>query len=410
MCSTSTLKAQWIMMRSDADTLVQMGATMIYNMEFDAASALFNKVINLYPKNPAGYFLDAMVEWWRIQADRKSKQNDEKFLYKCAQVITLCDELLEANPNDLSALFFKGGALGFRGRFYAGRESWLKAADDGHVAFEILQRCHQIAPGNHDIMLGTGLYNYYAAVLPEQYPVLASVMMFLPKGDKNLGLMQLSAAGRSAKYAKTEAKVSLLQAYFQFEKNPSEALKVAQDLLNQYPQNPYFHRYVGRCQVMMGMYPQMEQTWRNAVQACIDKKVGYDQQTAREAMYYVGLALMNRKELDSSLKYFYKCDEAGRFLDEDVSGFTVKVNLKIGNIYDIRGQRELAIQQYKKVLAWEERQNSHEEAKDICKILINNNFLLLENSVSELEQNAYLSWKAIAQKELKINLLIYLKK
>ena len=51
MCSTSTLKAQWIMMRSDADTLVQMGATMIYNMEFDAASALFKKVINLYPKN-----------------------------------------------------------------------------------------------------------------------------------------------------------------------------------------------------------------------------------------------------------------------------------------------------------------------------------------------------------------------
>ena len=362
ICSTSTLKAQWIMMRSDADTLVQMGATMIYNMEFDAASALFNKVINLYPKNPAGYFLDAMVEWWRIQADRKSKQNDEKFLYKCAQVITLCDELLETNPNDLSALFFKGGALGFRGRFYAGRESWLKAADDGHVAFEILQRCHQIAPGNHDIMLGTGLYNYYAVVLPEQYPVLASVMMFLPKGDKNLGLMQLAAAGRSAKYAKTEAKVSLLQAYFQFEKNPSEALKVAQDLLNQYPQNPYFHRYVGRCQVMMGMYPQMEQTWRNAVQACIDKKVGYDQQTAREAMYYVGLALMNRKELDSSLKYFYKCDEAGRYLDEDVSGFTVKVNLKIGNIYDMKGQRELAIQQYKKVLAWQERQNSHEEA------------------------------------------------
>jgi methylmalonyl-CoA mutase len=38
---------------------------------------------------------------------------------------------------------------------------------------------------------------------------------------------------------------------------------------------------------------------------------------------------------------------------------------------------------------------------DICKTLINNNFLLLENSVSELEQNAYLSWKAIAQKELK---------
>lgn len=122
-----SMHAQWVMMRSDADSLVQMGAVMIYNMEFDAASALFGKVIDMYPKHPAGYFLDAMVEWWRIQADRRKKNNDEIFLNKCGQVIVLCDELLEANPKDLSALFFKGGALGFRGRYYAGRESWIKA-------------------------------------------------------------------------------------------------------------------------------------------------------------------------------------------------------------------------------------------------------------------------------------------
>jgi hypothetical protein len=100
------LKSQWIMMRSDADSLVQMGATMIYNMEFDAASALFGKVIDMYPKHPAGYFLDAMVEWWRIQADRRKKNNDEIFLNKCAKVIVLCDDLLSENPKDLSALFF----------------------------------------------------------------------------------------------------------------------------------------------------------------------------------------------------------------------------------------------------------------------------------------------------------------
>lgn len=362
-----SMHAQWVMMRSDADSLVQMGAVMIYNMEFDAASALFGKVIDMYPKHPAGYFLDAMVEWWRIQADRRKKNNDEIFLNKCAQVIALCDELLEANPKDLSALFFKGGALGFRGRYYAGRESWIKAADDGHVAFKILQQCQQLAPGNHDIMLGTGVYNYYASALPEQYPALKAVMMFLPKGDKNLGIMQLQAAGRGARYAATEAKVSLLQVWYQFEKNALEALPVAMDLYTRYPKNPYFHRYVGRCQVQLGMWNEMEQTWRNIVNRCISKSVGYDQQTAREGLYYVGLALMYRKQLDSALTYFYKCDEAGRFLDEDVSGFTIKVNLKIGNIYDIQGKRSLAIEQYKKVLNWDDRQNSHDEAKRYIK-------------------------------------------
>jgi tetratricopeptide (TPR) repeat protein len=111
------------------------------------------------------------------------------------------------------------------------------------------------------------------------------------------------------------------------------------------------------------MWNEMEQTWRNIVNRCISKSVGYDQQTAREGLYYVGLALMYRKQLDSALTYFYKCDEAGRFLDEDVSGFTIKVNLKIGNIYDIQGKRSLAIEQYKKVLKWDDRQNSHDEAK-----------------------------------------------
>ena len=72
---------------------------------------------------------------------------------------------------------------------------------------------------------------------------------------------------------------------------------------------------------------------------------------------------MNRKQLDSALTYFYKCDEAGRFLDEDVSGFTIKVNMKIGNIYDAQGKRSMAIEQYKKVLKWDDRQQSHEEAK-----------------------------------------------
>jgi len=114
-------------------------------------------------------------------------------------------------------------------------------------------------------------------------------------------------------------------------------------------------------------------------------------------LYYVGLALMNRKQLDSALTYFYKCDEAGRFLDEDVSGFTIKVNMKIGNIYDAQGKRSMAIEQYKKVLKWDDRQQSHEEAKRY----INNPFSLLirRHLVSDL--SSFEQWQQLAEKELK---------
>lgn len=355
--------AQWTIMRTDADVLVQMGARQIYNLEFDSASANFNKVIAMYPEHPAGYFLDAMVEWWRIATNRRAKQFDDRFLEKINRTIDICDRLIEKNQYDVTGKFFKGGAVGYRGRFYAQREQYLKAADDGRIGFDMLLECQKIAPTNHDIMLGTGIYNYFAAVLPDQYPILKAAMFFLPSGDKRLGILQLQTAAKRAKYASTEAKVVLLTVYYQFEKNPTEALKIAQDLFTMYPNNAYFQKYVGRCQVQLGYSGEYEATWRDVVSKCIDKKNGsYDLLTAREALYYVGLGLMNRNQLDSALRYFYKCDEGGRHLDEDPSGFTISVNMKIGNIYDLQGKRELAIMQYKKVLAWTDNNNSHQTA------------------------------------------------
>lgn len=45
----------------------------------------------------------------------------------------------------------------------------------------------------------------------------------------------------------------------------------------------------------------------------------------------------------------------------------VKLNLYVGKIYDLQGKRDLAIMQYKKVLSWQDVQNSHEEASRYLK-------------------------------------------
>ncbi|MCX6139974.1 MAG: tetratricopeptide repeat protein [Candidatus Kapabacteria bacterium] len=355
--------AQWVLIKADGDTILQRGINHIYNVEFEAAHNDFRKVISMYPTHPAGYFLDAMVEWWRIYLDRRNKSADEQFLKKIDKVLLVCDQMLDSTPHNITALFFKGGALGFRGRYHAMRENMFSAADDGRVALDILQECQKIAPGNHDIMLGTGLYNYYAAALPEKYPALKTVMVFLPRGDKVIGLAQLKAAARQAKYAANEAKVVLIQAYFDFEKNPLEAMEFARDLHRTYPMNPAFQRAYGRCLVSLGPLDSMELCWRDLLVRYMDKKTGYDKLAAREALYYIGVARMMSHDPEMALKYFYKCDEACRVLDEDPSGFMVKTNLKIGQIYDQQGKRDLAMKQYRKVLDWDDVGGSHAEAE-----------------------------------------------
>lgn len=357
------LRGQWVAMKSDADSLLRSGAQFIYNLKFNQAHANFTEVIRRYPENPAGYFLDAMIEFWQIRLDRSARGYDQKFLDKIDQVLSVCERRLEKDPYDVGALFFKGGAIGYRAQFYAQRESYLNAVTDGKTGLDILVQCYQLAPGNHDIMLGTGIFDYFAEAIPERNPILKPLMAFVPSGDKRMGILRLEAASRKARYANVEAEVVLLQIYYDWEKDYAKAKTLAKSLVDRYPDNSYFLRYYGRALISAGPMDSAETVWRRLLVQFMDKSFGHDRHLAREALYYVGLCRMIAGDHDWALKYFYKADEASRVLDQDPSGFMVKTNLKIGQIYDLQGKRDLALRQYEKVLNWENKGGSHEEAQ-----------------------------------------------
>lgn len=347
LLNANIAKSQWAIMLRDADSLVLLGADYVYNLEFEKASAQFKLVQQKYPLHPAGYFLDSMIEWWKIALNQDDKSSDNLFFNKIDKVIRVCDNILDTNAYDINALFFKGGAIGYRARLRTMRDDWFQAIQDAKEALDILRRCQQLAPFNHDIMLGTGLYNYFSVKFPEEYPIIKPLMLFLPNGDKRLGLFQLRAAARNARYAAVEAKVALLQIYYSFENDNYEALQIAQELSEKYPNNSYFLRYLGRVQVRLGMILDYENTWKSVMNKVAENQASYSNSVAREATYYIGLALLYRQEYNNSLKYFQKSLEGTKIIDKKPTGFLSYTLIKIGNNYDAMGNRNEAIKYYK---------------------------------------------------------------
>ena len=196
------------------DSLVTTGIKQIYNIKFPEAEKTFRMVIANYPDHPAGRFYLAMIDWWKVLLDLDSEKHDEIFFQKLEDVIFQCDELLKKNPENVDALFFKGGAIGFRGRLRANRNSWLKAADDGREALPIVERAADLDSSNVDVQLGFGIYNYYAAVIPDEYPMIKPLMLFFPSGDKEKGIEQLNNVAFNGKYAKYEAQYFLMTLIF----------------------------------------------------------------------------------------------------------------------------------------------------------------------------------------------------
>jgi len=351
-----------------SEARVRQGIRFVYNLSFDSATAEFQAVVRNSPEHPAGHFFLAMVEWWKIITNFSDKSRDEKFLTLLDKVIDLCDKRLDKDENDLTGLFFKGGALGFQGRLYGNREDWLKAANCGRVALPIVQKASKLAPGNYDILLGTGIYNYYAAVIPDQYPFVKPLMMFFPKGNKIKGIEQLRAASQKASYANFEATYFLTQILQNFEKQYPEALSLALGLYRSFPNNAIFHKYAGRGYASAGSWDEMKKTYLEMLRRVNSGQRGYDATAEREANYYLGLCEMNFNNNDAALSYFYRSDEISRTLDiGELSGFMIMTNLKIGMIYDLQGKRDLAVMQYKKVLDMKDFAESHKLAEQYLK-------------------------------------------
>ena len=309
-----------------------------------------------------------MIDWWKILMTIDDESRDDIFIRKMDDVIELCDSILDVNENDIAALFFKGGALGFQGRLRANRSSWVKAANNGRQALPIVQKAYKIAPDNYDILLGIGIYNYYAATIPAKYPIVKPVMVFFPAGDKQKGIEQLTKASEKAKFTSLEAKYFLLQLSYNYERQYEKAYELSTSLLKQFPNNVVFHRYVGRSSFVLSKYGESLVAFSDIMERCAKNDRGYNNFAKREAAYYLGMISMNLFKYDQALQYFYQCDELSRVVDkDDGSAFMTMTNLRIGMIYDLQQKRDYAIMQYQKVQRMKKFENSYELSQQYLK-------------------------------------------
>lgn len=343
------------------DSLIVKGIRQIYSIEFYKAEETFNRLIKEYPKHPAGLFFIAMIDWWKILLDTSSEFRDKLFFEKIEKVIEFCEKILDKDPENVDAIFFKGGAIGFRGRLSSMRDSWLSAVDDGREALPLVELAGELDPTNIDVQLGFGIYNYYAAVIPEHYPIVKPIMIFLPSGDKNLGLKQLKNAAEKGKYTNYEARYFLMTLYYRFETDYNKAEKYALMLTKDFPNNPVFERWRGRIEVKKGNLDLAASVFKNILVKSEKKLPGYNSLSVkREANYYIGYHLRSLAMYDSAEGYFSNCIEQSLKLDKDEeSGFLINSTLYLGMIKEQKKDFNAARMYYEKVLDMKEYSNSH---------------------------------------------------
>ena len=315
-----------------------------------------------FPGHPAVPFLRAQATWWRILLDLSNNAYDGLFAQQMDEVVRLSNARLRRNRNDFDARFFRGVALGYKARMNVNRSRWWPAAREGKEAFDDVLFVSRRGPGNPDYGFGRGLYDYYAEVIRDRYPLARPILAFFPDGDRTRGLAALRAAAENGTFTRSEATYFLAQILYLYEGNAPEALVYVRQLRARHAGNPYFNAFEGRLLLSTGQYEAARTVFEGIVARYDAGQTAYVG-LAEQSLFQLARVALAQGQPEAALAPLDRVDVLTARFQGGESYYRVLGRLRRGMALDALGRRDEAVAAYQQVLAMRDLSDSHATAR-----------------------------------------------
>lgn len=344
------------------------GGAAIYNIDYATARTKFEEVRKRVPQHPAGDLYLAMVIWLehlnksrRLQTglyqdessfyagaenakedaegDAVDAAVDRAFRDRMAQAKTKALALVARNKNDPDAQYFLGAFYGVMAGYEASvARKFFAAMRNGSRGVDAHEKVLKLKPDYHDANLSVGMYDYIVGGLPFAYKAIATLIGI--RGNKQRGIKRLQTIVEHETATADDARVFLL-AIYQNEKRYEDALAVAQHLSGKYPRSYLLKLETASTLVLLkradAAYAAFEDLLKDpAATSAVDL-----------VHYQFAEALATNKEFKRAAAQFLAVPKAN---GADANLATVAL-LRAAQVYDLAGQRNEAMAQYKTVLA-----------------------------------------------------------
>lgn len=336
-------------MPEDLRELSKKGMDNIYGVQLDEAEKNFQEALKKYPENPIPHFGMAIVTWAKLEylEDESSPELEEEYAKLTDKAIEIGKVWVKKHPYDSSAYLCMGGLYGLRARLAVLQHRWLSAYFNGRKALKNMKHMHEIDPENYDGYLGLGMYEYYAGTLPGAVKLLARIVM---PGNAEQGIKMLNLCREKCYFTATAAKLLLVEIYTQTNSkyaNSALAVKWAEELRKEFPHHAQMH-FVQ----IVSLYEnkQYEESLKQSLAylSHVEDKNDhiYKERFLPRIYTAIGTNYMVKGNYDMAAEYFSKAQTTIK-TDKSPARWAVWAIVRLGNLCDLRGLREAAIDYYK---------------------------------------------------------------
>jgi tetratricopeptide (TPR) repeat protein len=359
--------------------LVTDGFDRFYNLEYPEAIADFEKAIAQDPDDPElhNHLAQALVfqEMFRngaLESEMVSGNNsflrrpkmdpepatEKHFLDEIAKAMSLAQARVAKNPSDAAALYAECVSYGLRSNFYwVVRKSWRDSLRDATSARHLNDRVEQLEPNLVDPRLVEGLDDYIVGSLPWTWRTLGFLIGI--HGDKEKGIRLVKDVAEHGQSNKYDAEI-LLGALYRRENKPLWVVPLVQDLIARFPRNFILRLELSQMYSMAGDKAHALDAVEEVARLKRANAPGYARVPWEKIYFQEGVIQFWYRDLDQALDNLKKVAAAAADVDLNTGVYTY---LRLGQIYDLKGQRAQAMAEYRKAIAYAPDSEAAQEAK-----------------------------------------------
>ncbi|MEW6702143.1 MAG: tetratricopeptide repeat protein, partial [Bacteroidota bacterium] len=220
-----------------AESLVQQGLNQAYNLELYAAERTFNKVIELKPNSPIGFYHIAKLHFWSYLGSRDPGEY-QVFLKFADLAQQRIEKMLDENPKDYQTTYIAGNLASFRAMAQATNNSSVDAFWSSKKAVDYFEETLKLNPRFYDAYLGLGLFDYAMSFVPDF--LRWAVNLTGLTSDRERGFLYIKKAFKKGTIDKTEASFHLSKIYTDYLAEYDSAFIHLRSLSSRYPNNTLF--------------------------------------------------------------------------------------------------------------------------------------------------------------------------
>jgi tetratricopeptide (TPR) repeat protein len=228
---------QRAMARPSVGNPVDIVLSATYDCRFRSAIALADSMIGRDFASSGWKFIRGMITWREIFLGGRNQALESEFQRRMDKVLELGRRDLDRDPNDSSALFVTGGALGYLGLYHWSTGEIMKAASEGKEGLSYHERLLALHPHCYDAYLSLGLFNSYASSVP--WYVKPLMWILGRTGSEERGFEYLTLAATKGSLSRIEAEEALAELHVRRHEYDS-AFAIYRSLMRAYPHSTYY--------------------------------------------------------------------------------------------------------------------------------------------------------------------------